>query len=719
MVTENNPLMLSKLHNAFMAMSDKPGMSDMLASLLSSARDLTGADGATAYLLDSKNRLYFFVIQNRSLQLYSEKTPEILDRLKAIPLFAASGQINEQSVAAVAAAENRTINVSDIYSSEEFNSQGAKNFDEKMHYKTKSMLVVPMSNQRQEVVGVLQLINHIDPDSGQADAFTSSDICIVEMLAKQAAMHVDNHNVELKKNTLMDHMTRITKIGVALSSEQKIERLLEYILDHAKELTGADGGTLYLHQDGKLNFEVMRTDSLNIHVSNAEGNLANLKPIEMYAKDGRPNNHIVAANAAVYERTINIPDVYNNKEFNFTKVKAFDQENGYCTRSMLTVPLVNQQAELVGVLQLINATDKATNEIEDFSALSQELSEALASLAAVAITNNRLTDELQVLIESFIAVISKAIDEKSAYTGGHCRRVPELSLLLAQAASDHDSGELADFKLTPESMYEMKIASMLHDCGKITTPVHIVDKATKLEKIFDRIELIALRYEILRRDELIRHLREQSDVSDDMIYAAVQSQWEILAEELAFLRSCNTGGEFMAPEEQKRVCYIAETRAWTDAEGKVYPMLSEDEVYNLNIVKGTLNDEDREIINYHIIATINMLEALPFPRHLKNVAEIAGGHHERMDGKGYPRGLTRDQMSVQARVMGIADIFEALTACDRPYRKAMPLSQAMAIMEKMKEEGHIDPELFEIFKQHRIHIHYGRRCLNEDQMDME
>ena len=175
----------------------------------------------------------------------------------------------------------------------------------------------------------------------------------------------------------------------------------------------------------------------------------------------------------------------------------------------------------------------------------------------------------------------------------------------------------------------------------------------------------------------------------------------------------------MAPEKQKRVCSIAKTRAWTDAESKIYPMLSEDEVYNLNIAKGTLNNEDRDIINYHIIATINMLEALPLPRHLKNVAEIAGGHHERMDGKGYPRGLTRDQMSVQARVMGIADIFEALTACDRPYRKAMPLSQAMAIMEKMKEEGHIDPELFEIFKQHRIHIHYGRRYLDENQMDME
>jgi len=718
-MTENNPLILSKLHNAFMAMSEKPDMADMLASLLSSVRDLTGADGATAYLLDSKNRLYFFVIQNSSLQLFSEKTPEILDRLKAIPLFAASGQINGQSVAAVAAAENRIINVSDIYSSGEFNSQGAKNFDEQMHYRTKSMLVVPMSNQRQEVVGVLQLINHIDPHSGQADAFTSSDICMVEMLAKQAAIHVDNHNVQLKQNTLMDHMTRITQIGVALSSEHKIERLLEYILDHAKELTGADGGTLYLHQDGKLNFEVMRTDSLNIHVSNAEGNLTNLKPIEMYAKDGHPNDHIVAANVAVHGRAINIPDVYNNEEFNFTKVKTFDQEKGYCTRSMLAVPLVNQQAELVGVLQLINATDKATNEIEDFSALSQELSEALASLAAVAITNNRLTDELQVLIESFIEVISKSIDEKSAYTGGHCRRVPELSLLLAQAASDHDSGELSDFKLTPETLYEMKIASMLHDCGKITTPVHIVDKATKLEKIFDRIELIALRYEILRRDELIRYLRDQSGLSDEMIHAAVQSQWEKLAEELAFLRSCNTGGEFMAPEKQKRVCSIAETGAWTDAEDNVHPMLNEDEVYNLNIARGTLNNEDREIINYHIIATINMLEALPFPKHLKNVAEIAGGHHERMDGKGYPRGLTRDQMSVQARVMGIADIFEALTACDRPYRKAMPLSQAMSIMENMKEEGHIDPELFEIFKQHRIHIHYGRQCLHEDQMDME
>ncbi|MFQ5344700.1 MAG: HD domain-containing phosphohydrolase [Mariprofundus sp.] len=716
---ENNQLALSKLHCALISMSEKSDMADMLASLLSSTRELTGADGATAYLLDSKNRLYFFIIQNSSLNLFSEKSPEILDRLKDIPLFAASGHVNDGSVAAVAAAENRTINVDDIYNSTEFNSQGAKNFDEKMHYKTRSMLVVPLSNQNREVMGVLQLVNHLDLRTGQADVFTSSDVCMVEILARQAAMHVYNHNVQHKNDTLTDHMTKISKIGVALSSEHNIERLLEYILDHAKELTGADGGTLYLHQDGKLNFEVMRTDSLNIHVSNAEGNLANLKPIEMYGKNGQPHNHVVAANAAIYGRTINIPNVYDNKEFNFTKVKSFDQQNGYRTRSMLAVPLINQQAELVGVLQLINATDQSTKEIEDFSAISQELAEALASLAAVAITNNRLTDELQVLIESFIAVISKAIDEKSAYTGGHCRRVPEVSLLLAQAASDHDAGELADFKLTPEGMYEMKIASMLHDCGKITTPVHIVDKATKLEKIFDRIELLALRYEILRRDELIDYLKAQSGMSDEAIHAAVQRQWEELAEELKFLRACNTGGEFMAPEKQERVRSIAKTRAWTDADGKTYPLLNEDEVYNLNIAKGTLNNEDREIINYHITATINMLEALPFPKHLKNVAEIAGGHHERMDGKGYPKGLTREQMSVQARVMGIADIFEALTACDRPYRKAMPLSQAMSIMEKMKEEGHIDPELFEIFKENRIHIDYGRKCLNKDQMNME
>jgi len=538
------------------------------------------------------------------------------------------------------------------------------------------------------------------------------------MLAQYAAAQAEKFIVEKESKNLSQQMIRLNKLGIELSSETKLENLLEHILEHSKKVTHADGASLYLFANNQLNFEVMQASSLGIKLSHAQGNLQQMKSIDLYDAKGNPNNHIVAAYVAMNMQVVNIADVYDSETYNFTAVKQFDKEHDYHTQSMLTIPLLNQSNELLGVLQLINAMDEITGDIEPFPEMSQMMAESLASFAAVAITNNRLSCELKTLIESFIYIISKAIDEKSAYTGGHCRRVPEIALLLAQAASDSDYGSLKDFKLTDETWYEMKIAAMMHDCGKITTPIHIVDKSTKLELIFDRIELISMRYEIIRRDILIQHLFDKSAVTVKEAKEAVKELWNKLSDDLDFLRSCNTGDEGMPPENQARVRAIAKRGTWMDEHQCVHPLLTSDEVYNLNISKGTLNKEDREIINYHIVATINMLEALPFPSYLKNVAEIAGGHHECMDGKGYPRGLKREEMSVQARIMGIADIFEALTAHDRPYRKAMPLSRVIGMMESMKDDKKIDAELFEIFKRERVYASYAKYFLDESQRDI-
>ncbi len=347
------------------------------------------------------------------------------------------------------------------------------------------------------------------------------------------------------------------------------------------------------------------------------------------------------------------------------------------------------------------------------------LMEERKTQAAIALTDKLLKEQLQLLLESFIDVISNAIDEKSPYTGGHCRRVPELAMIIAQAANEETSGPLADFSLSSAELYEMKIASMLHDCGKITTPVHVVDKGTKLETIYDRIHALDLRHELLRRDMLIEEMSKNPGENVDKIMERIKQPWAELEEEIAFLRKSNTGGEYMAPEKQQRVLAIAESRSWIDANGERQPLLSEDEINNLNIQKGTLTDEEREIINNHVVSTISMLKSLPFPKHLTNVPEIAGGHHERMDGKGYPNGLTRDQMSMQARILGIADIFEALTANDRPYKKSMPVSRALSILESMKNEGHIDPELFDLFVEKKLYLTYGEKFLDETQSDID
>ncbi|MGZ8269075.1 MAG: HD-GYP domain-containing protein, partial [Burkholderiales bacterium] len=298
--------------------------------------------------------------------------------------------------------------------------------------------------------------------------------------------------------------------------------------------------------------------------------------------------------------------------------------------------------------------------------------------------------------------------DKSPYTGGHCERVPSLTMMLADAVTRCQRGPLKDFRMTERDRYELKIAGLLHDCGKVTTPVHVVDKATKLQTIFDRIELVDTRFEVIKRDARIAFAEDS---------AALERRLAEIAEDREFLRRSNIGTESMKDADMDRVREIARKYRWVDAKGAEVDFLSEEEVKNLTIRAGTLTPEERQIINHHIEVTIQMLEALPWPKHLSNVVEYAGGHHERMDGKGYPKGLTREQMSVQARCMGIADIFEALTARDRPYKKGKTLSEALTILGKFKLNGHIDPDLFDIFMWERVYERYAREFMPDDQVD--
>jgi len=374
----------------------------------------------------------------------------------------------------------------------------------------------------------------------------------------------------------------------------------------------------------------------------------------------------------------------------------------------------------IGVLQLINAKDRDTGAVGPFTDADRHLAESLASQAAIALTNRLLINRLEELFESFIGVINAAIDDKSPYTSGHCQRVPVLTMMLADAVDACDVGPLSAFKMTKGDRRELKIAGLLHDCGKVTTPVHVVDKATKLHTLFDRIELIDTRWEIVRRDAELERLTAAGNGGDARLAALELGYGERLAgidADRAFLRQCNVGGETMQPEDQERVRQISERYRWRDGNGVERPLLTDDEIENLMIPAGTLTRDERRIINHHIDVTIRMLEALPWPRHLTRVPEYAGGHHERMDGKGYPRGLTREQMSVQARCMGIADIFEALTAADRPYKKGKTLSESLRILGKFKLDGHIDPDLFDVFMWQKVYLTYAAQCMDPAQVD--
>lgn len=584
---------------------------------------------------------------------------------------------------------------------------------------------------------------------------------------------------------------KLIEIGIALSAERNHPRLLETILLEAKQLCNADGGTLYLcgqmveredepepvfeyESDGKfLKFEIMRTDSLGIAKGGTTGEDIPFPPISVYdLETGEANHQNVASHVAVSGETVNIPDVYEATDFDFTGPRKFDESTGYRSKSFLNVPLKNHSGEVIGVLQLLNALHPRTGDSIPFSSDIVPMIEALSSQAAMAVDNQMLVEAQARLMDSFIMVIGGAIDAKSPYTGGHCARVPELARMLGEAAVEADHGELENFTMNEDGFRELHLASWLHDCGKVVTPEYVVDKSTKLETIFDRIHEVRMRFEVLKREAEIEYWKAVADGGDrEALKKDLDATCAKIDDDYAFIAECNVGGEFMAEEKVARVKQIAE-QTWTrtlddrvgisheellrkeavpaqalpvlenvlmDKPEHVFPrdgtfegpssdtygfnmdvpesMFNRGEVYNLAIARGTLTNEDRYIIQNHVVQTIVMLNQLPFPKHLKNVPEYAGAHHETLIGTGYPRKLSKDDMSVPARIMAVADVFEALTAADRPYKQPKTLSQCIKILSFMVKDQHIDPDLFRLLLESGVYKDYAERFLKPEQLD--
>jgi len=547
-------------------------------------------------------------------------------------------------------------------------------------------------------------------------------------------------------------LERLVRLGIAMSAETDRDRLLETLLLEAKSLARADGGTLYLvTDDDELSFEIIRTDSLGIAMGGTSGQAISFPNVRLFDPETRvPNHGNIASHAALTKTTVVIDDAYDAEGFDFSGTRAFDARTGYRSTSFMTVPLLTPGGEVVGVLQLLNAQD-GTGRVVPFSAAIRPVIESLASQAAIAIDNRQLLDSQKALLEAFIKVIASAIDEKSPYTGGHCQRVPEIAAMLARAAEAETDGPLAGFSLTPDQWYALHLASWLHDCGKVTTPEYVVDKATRLETITDRIHEIRTRFEILRRDAEIACLKRRLAGEEAAAAEAdLAAENAALDADFAFVALCNSGDTFMDAERVERLRRIGArtfTRtfdrtiglSWAetvrakanpafartpapesllaDRPDQKIPPFDVGELHNLSIRQGTLTDEERRKINDHAAMTIRMLAQMPFPRRLREVPEYAGCHHEKCDGSGYPNGLTREEMSVPARILAIADVFDALTASDRPYKLAKNLNEAIKILWFMKKDGHIDPDLFDLFLTSGVYLDYARAHLRPEQID--
>jgi len=505
-----------------------------------------------------------------------------------------------------------------------------------------------------------------------------------------------NENLDL--HFLSNANKKLLDIAYKITSQKDFTKILETILLGAKELSNSDGGTLYLYndKDNTLEFKIATNDTLKIHNNNIDW-----KPLNIYNQDKSLNLKNVAVVAAIQDKLINIPDVYKSEEFDFSGAMAFDKSQKYQTKSMLVIPMKNKDNELVGVIQLINkqVDEKTCIFIEQ----DEILIKSMASLATMIIENNQLVIDLEALLYGLIDSVNKALSEKSKYTQQHNDNVAVLTNIIANGINKNKT-IYPDVEYSDIEMEEIRLAAMLHDIGKVTTPVHIMDKATKLETIYNRLHTIKLRFELAKKDVEISFLKNEisEQIKNDKT-AELDSDFELI-------EKLNNGEYFAKDEEYEKASNIAKDSN--------YQLLDEDELYNLSTRKGTLTAEDREIINNHVIVSYEMTKELPFPKKFKDVPKIACSHHKTVNGGGYAaKELMPLELTLKDKILAVADVFEALSSKDRPYKKPNTLSQIFRIFTFMLKDNHVDRGLVQMFFEDGLYLEYAKNYFEESQME--
>lgn len=511
---------------------------------------------------------------------------------------------------------------------------------------------------------------------------------------------------------LQSQIARLNQIGIALSSEHNLNKLLELIVTEARRFTVADGGSLYIKEGEKLNFLVAQTESLEARTQQ--------KSFKSFYVPLTKES--ISGYVATTGKTLNIADVYHippTVEYRFNK--EFDRRMSYRSKSMLTVPMRDHNDEIIGVLQLVNSLD-LDGRVVPFRKEYEALILSLASQAAVAIRNAKLIEDIKSLFRSLVRYSAKAIDSRSPHTAGHSGRVAKYSLRIAQAINEEKDGAFASIKFSPEQLEELRMAGWLHDIGKIGVKESVLEKGTKLND--DQIETVAERFAVIKASLQLEHCRQRSALlqagnNDAEALAEIDRKLaaglEAAESDLEFLRRINIP-EVMQQGDVDRLRAIAERTFIDPCTSEMRYYLTSHEFENLAVLRGNLTAGERKEIQRHVDYTMEILRKIPFTKDLENIPIIAAAHHEMLDGSGYPQGLKGDDIPLQARIMCISDIYDALSSKDRPYKKAMPLEKSLAILQEEAKRGKLDANLIELFIRRKLY-ESERKSGEEEEQD--
>ena len=466
----------------------------------------------------------------------------------------------------------------------------------------------------------------------------------------------------------------ILKVGIQLTVEKDDNKLLNTIVDKGMQITNCDASTLYLYEDGVLKFRIMRTLSQNVCRGVDGEPITDIPPVPFKEEN-------VCAYTAIHRKVVNIEDVYHSEEFDFSGPKRYDAMTGFRTQSMLVIPVENNTGDLIGVLQMMNAQDAEGNVIP-FDPQYEIVIRSLGSLAAIELTNIQYVQEIKEQLHSFVEAMATAIDERTPYNGSHTRKVAEYATVLAKKINEkHAKGEIEEY-FDEDRLERLQLAALLHDIGKMIVPRSVMNRATRMDKdmatLEDRFALLQCYYEI---DFLKGKITEEE----------YQEKEALLKDIVEFVHRIDNVG-FLQQEDFDRVQEIA-TMFYEKEDGERIPYFTERERVCLSVRKGTLTDEDRKIMEGHVSMTAKILSKVHFNKSYTDVPRWAAEHHEYLDGSGYPNHISGEQLDLETRILAIADIYDALTATDRPYKPPMPKAKACAILHSMASEGKLEERL--------------------------